>query len=127
MITGQIGYAVSNVLLYAKAGTIVGSSYQVNSVASGTQLGTAETTRWGGVVGGGFEVNLTPNWSAGLEYDHVFMPTSDVKFTAAGGGTFGNDRIRQDFDLVTARLNYKSSWSTVKNADFNLGRIEVGP
>ncbi|WFU85632.1 outer membrane beta-barrel protein [Bradyrhizobium sp. CIAT3101] len=111
LITGQIGYAVSNVLLYAKGGTaIVGSSYQVNSVASGTQLGSADTTRWGGVVGAGFEVNLTPNWTAGLEYDHVFMPTSDVNFTAAGGGSFGNDRIRQDFDVVTARVNYKFIW-----------------
>lgn len=114
LVTGQIGYAISNVLLYAKGGTaIVSSSYQVNSVASGTQLGSADTTRWGGVVGAGFEVNLTPNWSAGLEYDHVFMPTSDVNFTAAGGGTLGNDRIHQDFDLVTARVNYKFGWPLV--------------
>lgn len=104
LVTGQIGYVVSNVLLYAKAGAaIVGSSYQVNSVASGTQIVSADTTRWGGTVGAGFEVNLKPNWSAGLEYDHVFMPSSGVNF----GGTFGNDRIRQDFDLLTARLNYK--------------------
>ncbi|MGY8678596.1 outer membrane beta-barrel protein [Bradyrhizobium sp. UFLA05-153] len=114
LLTGQIGYAVSNVLLYAKGGAaVVGSSYQINSVPSGTQLGSAGTTRWGGAVGAGLEVNLTPNWSAGVEYDHVFMPTSDVNFTAAGGGALGNDRIRQDFDLVTARVNYKFGWPLV--------------
>ncbi|WP_025038556.1 outer membrane beta-barrel protein [Bradyrhizobium sp. DOA9] len=111
LITGQIGYAINNVLLYAKGGAaIVSSRYEVNSIASGVRLGSADTTRFGGVVGAGFEVNLTPNWSAGLEYDHVFMPTSDVGFAAAGGGTLGNDRIHQELDLVTARLNYKFGW-----------------
>jgi outer membrane immunogenic protein len=28
-------------------------------------------------------------------------------FTTPAGGAFGNDRIRQDVDLVTARLNYR--------------------
>ncbi|WP_027556091.1 outer membrane protein [Bradyrhizobium sp. Cp5.3] len=111
LMTSQFGYAFSNVLLYAKAGAAVTSStYQVNSVPPGTQLASADTTRWGGTVGAGIEVNVAPNWSVGIEYDHVFMPTSDVNFTATAGGSFGNDRIRQDFDLVTARLNYKFGW-----------------
>ncbi|MET4330814.1 hypothetical protein ABIB80_006672 [Bradyrhizobium sp. i1.15.2] len=32
---------------------------------------------------------------------------ADVNFTVAGG-SLGGDRIRQDFDVMTARLNYKS-------------------
>ena len=33
--------------------------------------------------------------------------------TPAGGLAFGTDRIRQDVDLVTARLNYKFGGPTV--------------
>ncbi|WP_128929878.1 outer membrane protein [Bradyrhizobium guangxiense] len=105
LLTGQIGYSAGNVLLYAKAGAaVVGSTYRITNSAG--FLGDADTTRWGGTAGAGLEISLTPNWSAGIEYDHVFMPASDVSFATG----LGNDRIRQDFDLVTARLNYKFGW-----------------
>ena len=36
------------------------------------------------------------------------MGTRDVSFFATPGGAFdGTDRIRQDVDLFTARINYK--------------------
>jgi outer membrane immunogenic protein len=35
------------------------------------------------------------------------MQDKTYTFTAPGGGLFGTDRIRQDVDLVTARLNYR--------------------
>ena len=35
------------------------------------------------------------------------MQDRTYNFTTPGGDTFGTDRIRQDVDLVTARLNYK--------------------
>ena len=47
---------------------------------------------------------------AGIEYDHLFMQDRTVTFTivdALGGGVFSNDRIRQDVDLVTVRVNYR--------------------
>ena len=65
------------------------------------------------MVGVGLEYGFTPNWSFGVEYDHMFMGTRDVNFY--GVGTFGvapgvftaTDRIRQDVDLVTVRVNYR--------------------
>jgi outer membrane immunogenic protein len=59
------------------------------------------------VVGVGLEYGFAPNWSFGFEYDHLFMGARDVSFTTPGGAFDGTDRIRQDVDLFTARINYK--------------------
>lgn len=107
LLTGHIGYAFNAVLLYGKGGAAVTSNtYYVNSVATGTELGKNNNVRWGGVLGAGAEVSLTPNWSAGVEYNHLFMQRSNISFPAA----LGADRAHQDVDLITARLNYKFGW-----------------
>jgi outer membrane immunogenic protein len=59
------------------------------------------------VVGVGLEYGFAPNWSVAVEYDHAFMGDRDVIFnqiTPAGNPV---DRIRQDLDVVTARINYR--------------------
>ena len=66
-----------------------------------------DDTRWGGTIGVGLEYGFAPNWSAGVEYNHLFMQDRTTTFTTPAGVLFGNDRIRQDVDLVTVRLNYK--------------------
>jgi outer membrane immunogenic protein len=107
LFTGQVGYAVNNVLLYVKGGAAVtANSYR--STFGGVTAGiTGDDTRWGGTIGAGLEYAFAPNWSVGVEYNHLFMQDRTYTFTAPGGGLFGTDRIRQDVDLVTARLNYR--------------------
>lgn len=103
LITGQVGYAWNNVLVYAKGGAaVVGVKNQVFSTATGAQLGSNSDTRWGGTVGAGLEFGFAPNWSVGVEYNHIFLSDKDVTF--AGLKT---DRIRQDVDMGLVRLNYK--------------------
>ncbi|UPJ60017.1 outer membrane beta-barrel protein [Bradyrhizobium sp. 192] len=105
LVTGQIGYAVDNVLFYAKGGAAVTSNtYQISSTLTGAQLGKSDHILWGGALGAGIEYGFAPSWSVSLEYDHLFMQPGAVHFAAPAGGT---DRVRQDFDLLTARLNYK--------------------
>ncbi|MCK1734020.1 porin family protein [Bradyrhizobium sp. 138] len=105
VVTGQIGYAVDNVLFYAKAGAAVTSNtYQISPTLTGAQLGKSDHIFWGGALGAGIEYGFAPNWSVSLEYDHLFMQPGAVHFPTPAGGT---DRIRQDLDLLTARLNYK--------------------
>ena len=58
-------------------------------------------------IGAGLEYGFAPNWSVGVEYNHLFMQDKTYGFTTPAGVFIGNDRIRQDVDLVTARLNYK--------------------
>jgi outer membrane immunogenic protein len=108
LFTGQVGYAANNFLLYVKGGAAVTSnSYRINTAAGALAGSTSDDTRWGGAIGVGAEYAFAPNWSVGLEYDHLFMQDKTYNFTTPAGLAFGSDRIRQDVDLVTARLNYK--------------------
>lgn len=108
LFTGQIGWAWNNALLYVKGGAAVThDKYDAIDIPSNTVLSSASESRWGGVVGVGLEYGFTPNVSVALEYDHLFMGTHDVNFATPTGVFDGSDRIRQDVDMVTARINYK--------------------
>jgi outer membrane immunogenic protein len=105
LFTGQVGYAWNNALLYVKGGAAVtDNKYSILSTVTGAQFASATDTRWGGTVGVGFEYGFAPNWSFGVEYDHLFMGTSTNTLTGAFVQT---DNIKQDADLFTARVNYK--------------------
>jgi outer membrane immunogenic protein len=114
LFTGQVGYAWNNALLYIKGGAAVTSDkYTTTNIPTGLVIDTANETRWGGVIGAGLEYGFAPNWSVGVEYHHMFMGTRNVN--AFGVGNFGiapgvfsaTNRIHQDVDLVTARVNYR--------------------
>jgi outer membrane immunogenic protein len=114
LFTGQLGYAWDATLLYVKGGAAVTSNrYRAFDVATGLQAtNNVNDTRWGGVVGVGLEYAFAPNWSLGFEYDHMFMGDSSHAFLNNGvvdpaGRFFGTDKINQDVDLVTARINYR--------------------
>jgi outer membrane immunogenic protein len=109
LFTGQVGYAANNVLLYVKGGAAVTADrYNINAVAGNALIASAnDDTRWGGVVGVGLEYGFAPNWSAAIEYDRLFMQDRTSTFNAPGGVFFSNERIRQDVDLVTVRVNYR--------------------
>jgi outer membrane immunogenic protein len=114
LFTGQVGVAFNNALLYVRGGAAV-TSDRYRSYFTGTSVlaaNTVDDTRWGAVVGVGMEYGFTPNWSVGINYDHMFMQDRTYTFTNNGtfgapGTLFGTDRIRQDVDLVTARINYR--------------------
>lgn len=109
LFTGQIGWANNNVLFYVKGGAAVTDNRNgIFSTTTGAQLASSgDDTRWGGTVGVGLEYGFAPNWSAAIEYDHLFMQDSTLNFTTPTGAAFGSDRIRQDVDLVTVRVNYR--------------------
>ncbi|WP_291861775.1 outer membrane beta-barrel protein [Bradyrhizobium sp.] len=114
LFTGQIGYAMNNALLYVKGGAAV-TSDRYRSFVNGTGIqasNTIDDTRWGAVVGVGLEYGFAPNWSFAVEYDHLFMDDRTYTFTNNGvagapGTLFGTNRISQDVDLITARINYR--------------------
>ena len=76
LFTGRAGYAWDSTLLYVK----------------------------GGAAGVGLEFGFTPNWSAGVEDDHMFRGRRDVTFTST---TSTVESIRQSVDMVTTRINYR--------------------
>lgn len=105
LFTGQVGYAWNNVLVYVKGGAAV-THNKYNGILAGITLDTANETRWGGTVGTGIEFGFAPNWSVGVEYNHLFMGKHTDTFTFLGVNT-RSDSIKQDVDMATVRLNYR--------------------
>ena len=118
LFTGQVGYAWNNVLWYVKGGAAVTDDKYSGTVTTppftGALFDSASETRWGGVVGTGLEFGFAPNWSVAVEYDHLFMGNRAITSTSTGvlagipaGSIFRTDSIRQDVDMVTARINFR--------------------
>jgi outer membrane immunogenic protein len=107
LFTGQVGYTWNNVLGYVKGGAAVtDTKYTGLATASGIAFDQATETRWGGAIGAGLEIGFAPNWSVGVEYDHLFMGNSNITLNAGGFAT-RTDNIKQDVDLGMVRLNYR--------------------
>ena len=108
LITGQVGYAWNASLFYLKGGAAVtGNRFDILNGA-GVSVASASSTRWGGTVGAGWEYGFAPNWSAGIEYDHLFMGHSNNSFSVVNPIVAGAlNRISQDVDMVTVRVNYR--------------------
>ncbi len=117
LFTGQVGYAWNAFLLYLKGGAAVTrDKYEgflitaMPPLPAGFISNRGSETRWGGVVGIGGEYAFSPNWSFALEYDHLFMGDRDVSMTYDPffiAALNHNERIHQDVDMVTARINYR--------------------
>lgn len=108
LFTGQVGYAWNNVLWYVKGGAaITDNKYSSFFTATNVVFNQASETRLGGAVGTGIEFSFAPNWSVGVEYDHLFMGNDSVTFPASAIAVTRTDNIRQDVDMGTVRLNYR--------------------
>jgi outer membrane immunogenic protein len=92
-VRGRLGYALSNVLLYATAGLGYGGGRLVIAGLSEDQ------THFGWTGGGGIEMGLTANWSAKAEY--LFISLSDKTYVLSGA-TSGIDS-----HLVRFGVNYR--------------------
>jgi outer membrane immunogenic protein len=108
LITGQVGYAWNAALVYLKGGlAVIDSRFDVLTNPGGVSVAATTDTRWGSVVGVGFEYGFAPNWSAGVEYDHLFVGSSTNSFTTPAGLAFATARISQNVDMFTVRVNYR--------------------
>jgi outer membrane immunogenic protein len=108
LFTGQVGYAVNNALFYLKGGAAVTDDrYEHRVIVTNAVFDSASETRWGGAVGAGIEYGFAPNWSAAIEYDHMFMGNQTLNFRNAAGVLSTVDRVRQDVDVATVRVNYR--------------------
>lgn len=110
LFTGQIGYAWNAALFYVKGGAAVTRNrFDIFDTFTGIGLVSSGSTRWGGTVGVGFEYGFAPNWSIGAEYNHLWMGDANNSFTTVDPRLAGilNNRITQDVDMVTLRINYR--------------------
>jgi outer membrane immunogenic protein len=112
LFTAQIGWAWNASLFYLKGGAAVTHNrFDIFDNLSGVGLASAGHTRWGGALGVGWEYGFTPNWTFGVEYDHLWMGRTNAVFAAGvvtpGGATLLGSGVSQDIDMITLRLNYK--------------------
>jgi len=108
LITGQIGYAWDAALFYLRGGAAVThNQFDIFTTLAGINLASDTTSRWGGTLGVGFEYGFTPNWSVGVEYDHLWMGNQNNSFGVVVVPGFVSDRISENVDMVTVRVNYR--------------------
>jgi outer membrane immunogenic protein len=100
-IAATAGYAVNNVLLYARGG----GGWSSNTVSATVPVGSSlYEGRWGALLGAGVEYGITPNWTIGVEYNHYFLGAIT---DAVGPGPAGERVSQNGLDTITAKLNYK--------------------
>jgi outer membrane immunogenic protein len=105
LFTGRVGYAWNNALLYVKGGAAVADN-NYWAAFNNVNFVSVSNTRWGADLGVGFEYGFTPNWSFGVEYNHAFLGDANYNWTNPNW-RYTNVGVRQDIDLVTARINYR--------------------
>ena len=107
-VTGRLGYAFDNVLLYAKGGVAMAADrYDVTGSFAGTPFGfVGLENRFGWTAGGGVEWAFSPHWSASVEYDYYQFGHRVVAMSDPTNVFLGNVDVRQNIQVVKAGLNF---------------------
>jgi outer membrane immunogenic protein len=103
-ISGRIGYAFGDSLLYVKGGAAwVNTDYiHTGFLAEGTSFGGRTA---GSLAGVGFEHYIVPNWTIFAEYNHYFF--NSKTFTSAGVCSGCLLDVKQDIDVVKVGVNWR--------------------
>ena len=116
--TGRAGYAINDVLLYAKGGAAWMNAKYTQQVVSG-QVQSQQSitnTRHGYTVGGGIEYAFTENLSVKLEYDFLDFGTKTYGFNSlvispgpVAVGAFPVS-IKSNTSMLLFVANYRFNW-----------------
>ncbi|MBN9586718.1 MAG: hypothetical protein BGN84_01150 [Afipia sp. 62-7] len=102
MLTGRAGMTWNNnILAYVKGGG-AWTRNNYSFIENNQPTINVSASRSGWTIGGGVEYGFHPNWTLGIEYNHVDFGSSDL--TLQPGWIIAAD---QKIDIVTARINYR--------------------
>ncbi|MBN9585374.1 MAG: hypothetical protein BGN84_08375 [Afipia sp. 62-7] len=118
-LSGRVGYAWDNVLLYGKGG--VGFAHDRYSLSNFTATGggfcqsggfvacnpAGSFNRVGWVAGAGIEWAFASNWSAFIEYVHYGFDQKTLSISDPNAVGPTPLRVRQDIDVVKVGVNYR--------------------
>jgi outer membrane immunogenic protein len=110
-VTGRLGYAWDNFLLYGKGGGAwAHDNYSIQNsncllLVTCSLAGSTDRTGW--TAGVGLEWAFAKNWSAMVEYDHFGFGNKAVAFTGPNLGQNFIFNVRQDVDVVKVGVNYR--------------------
>jgi opacity protein-like surface antigen len=107
-VTARVGYALDNVLLYAKSGVALAADrYDVTGSFVGTPFGfVGLENRIGWTAGGGVEWAFSQHWSASIEYDYYQFGHRMIAMSDPTNVFLGNVDVRQNIQVVKAGLNF---------------------
>jgi outer membrane immunogenic protein len=112
-VTGRVGYAFNNWLLYGKGGWAWargGSEGLIENPLGAFGGFSSRYEKDGWVAGAGVEWGFAPNWSLKLEYEHIDLGHKAIQVDANGfGGTVVADSSTR-IDTVKAGVNYRFNW-----------------
>lgn len=109
-VTGRIGYAFANNLIYAKGGYAgINSRLSVSdTVGPATGAGSASAWHNGWTVGAGWEYGVTANWIVGVEYDYATFETKNYQLAGTAAPlSYAFDTRPRDIQSVVGRVSYK--------------------
>jgi outer membrane immunogenic protein len=104
-VTGRLGYAWNNWLLYGKGGVAFAANRYSAFDAAVTYDFAGSETRVGWTAGAGLEWALWRDWSIKLEYDYYGFGTRSVTFIDNITGTVGPLDIKQNIQVVKLGVN----------------------
>ena len=107
-LTGRIGYAFDNVLLYARGGAaLAGDKFEVSGTFTGLPYDfRGLDNRYGWVVGGGVDWAFTPHWSVNFEYDYYQFGHGNVTMIDGINGFSGLVDVRQNVQIAKVGVNF---------------------
>lgn len=107
-LTGRIGYAFDNVLLYARGGAaLAGDKFEVSGTFTGLPYDfRGLDNRFGWVVGGGVDWAFTPHWSVNFEYDYYQFGHGNVVMADGINGFTGLVDVRQNVQVAKVGFNF---------------------
>ncbi len=107
-VTARIGYAMDNVLLYAKGGVaLAGDRFNVDGTFGGvpyTFQGLDNRIGW--TAGGGVDWAFSRHWSANIEYDYYRFGHGNVMMADGINGFAGFVDVRQSVQVVKLGFNF---------------------
>jgi outer membrane immunogenic protein len=112
-VGGRIGWAAGHWMPYVTGGyASAGVPFRAAATAPFPFLATEDgyTRNHGWYIGGGFEWQVSPGWTAGLEYRHYdFGADTSTTWTAQAPQGIPVERLRQDLttDSITARVSWR--------------------
>ena len=122
-VTGRLGYAWGNWLLYAKGGwawfnpELSASAVAYSKNAIGAFNGWDNSTSLSGwTVGGGLEWLLNPNWSVKLEYMYYEYGLNNSNWNASYSGVVYNNWRLFDNDLTVNTVKLGVNYHLSNNA-----------
>src|ERR1700694_5026034 len=107
-VTVRLGYAIDNVLLYAKGGVaLAGDRFNATGSFAGTPFGfQGLDNRFGWTAGGGVDWAFSRHWSANIEYDYYGFGHGGVLMSDPINAFAGIVDVKQSVQVVKVGLNF---------------------